>query len=75
MSASWTQTGTVVSAEFSRGTPSITTECEDCGCPEHDYERENPTPAGTYITVRLDDDSARVGLMRVVVTQIEGATK
>jgi hypothetical protein len=37
---------------------------EDCECPDHDGP---PRPAGTYITIRLDDPEASIGLWRVAV--------
>lgn len=60
--------GTVVGAHFADGKPSIDYDCDqNCDCPEHDYERESPKAAGTYVEVKLDNKDARVGLGRVVV--------
>ena len=59
-------TGRIVTASFEDGIdrgPSC--GAEDCECPDQEGE---PTPAGTYITIRLDED-APVGLWRVAVTR------
>ena len=49
-------TGQVVGASFEDGT---VPNCwlEDCECPEHG--RTPPEP-GTYITIKLDDENARI---------------
>ena len=61
-------TGTVTGAQFSDGKPrEIDCGLDLCDCPEHEWDAEHPTPAGTYITVRLDED-APVGFGRVTVT-------
>lgn len=39
---------------------------EDCECPDHEYA----LPAGTYITIRLDEEFP-VGLWRVALTREE----
>lgn len=43
-------------------------ELEDCPCPTHE---EAPRPPGTYITVRLPEDTP-VGPWKVIVTRQEG---
>lgn len=43
---------------------------EDCECPDHDGP---PPPAGTYITIRLDEDWP-VGLWRVEVRAVPADT-
>lgn len=60
--------GKVATAHFANGKPNIDIDCEArCDCPEHDYERERPKPAGTYVEVRLDNEDANVGPGRVVL--------
>ena len=55
-------TGWVVGGEFARGDDGRTGDCANCSCDCHDY----PRAAGTYVTIRLDDDAA--GLRRAHVT-------
>ena len=58
--------GKIVTAHLSDGKPLTDIDCIEtaCGCACHD---DNPLPAGTYATVRLDREDVRLGLMRVVV--------
>lgn len=67
-------TGRVVTAEFSDGIALPCADCEGsescCGCCESVHRGR---PAGTYVTVRLDDEDARIGLGRVTVTYEEAA--
>lgn len=51
--------GRIVTATFSRCEDTRTNNCitNECGCECHD---DPPLPAGTYITVRLDDPGAAV---------------
>jgi hypothetical protein len=56
--------GEIVTARFSDGRDLRTADCSDCYCECHD---DGPLPPGIYITVRLDDDEARVGMGRVRV--------
>lgn len=56
-------TGRIVTASFEDGKTRVECSLEDCECPEHDWP---VLPAGTYITVRLDED-CHVGLFRVRV--------
>ena len=58
-------TGRVVEAHFSDGQPKTCGMCDDCcQC----CDADEPDPEGTYLTVRLDDSSARVGFGAVTVT-------
>lgn len=59
-----TMTGTIRTASFEDGVerPPFC-GLEDCECPDHDGP---PIPAGTYITIRLDEDYP-IGLWRVTV--------
>lgn len=60
--------GKIVTASFEDGkVHKDACGLEDCECPDHEGE---PLPAGTYITVRLDEDYP-VGLWRVSVTSGE----
>jgi len=59
--------GQIVTAHFATGRDLRTENCEDCYCECHD---ETPLPRGTYITVQLDDENARVGLGRVYVQAV-----
>jgi len=56
--------GEIVTASFEDGVERAP-DCglEECDCPDHEGA---PRPAGTYITIRLDED-APVGLWRVAV--------
>lgn len=66
-------TGRVVTAEFSDGIELPCADCAGescCGCCESVHQGR---PAGVYVTVRLDDESARIGLGRVTVTYEEAA--
>ena len=56
--------GQIVTASFEDGV-SRGPECgdDDCECTEHTY---SPRPAGTYLTIRLDEDTS-IGLWRVAV--------
>lgn len=58
--------GQIVTATVSDGGDHKLENCivNDCFCECHD---DAPLPAGAYITVRLDDPDARVGLGRVHV--------
>ncbi|KUG58949.1 hypothetical protein [Nesterenkonia jeotgali] len=51
--------GRIVSAHFSDGEDHRTDDCiiNDCGCECHE---DPPQPAGTYVTVRLDDPGAAI---------------
>lgn len=59
-------TGQIVTATFADGEDQRDQDCIDneCFCECHDGP---PTPEGTYITVRLDDPDAVVGIGRVNV--------
>lgn len=62
--------GQIVTASFDDGEDhGFLCGLEDCECPEHEG---SPRPAGTYITIRLDDDHP-VGLWRVAVQREEAA--
>ena len=65
--------GRVVAAQFSDGLVPVWahgTPCglEGCECPEHEWDAENPTPAGTYITIKLDHDSPVTLGQRLLLT-------
>ena len=55
--------GQIVTASLENGKTRVECGLEDCECPEHDWP---VPPAGTYITVRLDED-CQIGLFRVRV--------
>lgn len=56
--------GQIVTASFEDGLDhGFLCGLDECECPEHEG---SPRPAGTYITIRLDED-APVGLWRVSV--------
>lgn len=61
-----TMTGQIVTASFEDGVERETyCGLDDCECPDH----EGPArPAGTYLTIRLDDEDAPIGLWRVSVS-------
>ena len=58
-------TGRIVGGEFSRGDDGRTGDCAACSCDCHDY----PRPAGTYLTIRLDDDTASVRPAHVTIQE------
>lgn len=66
MSAMRLGPGQIVTATFSDGEDPVMQDCLDNGC-ECGCHDEAPLPAGTYVTVRLDDPDARVGIGRVNV--------
>ena len=60
--------GQIVTASFEDGLDhDFLCGLEDCECPEHEG---SPLPAGTYVTVRLDED-APIGLWRVRIEREE----
>lgn len=56
-------TGRIVSASFETGRNDSVCGLDGCECPEHEAA---PIPAGTYVTVRLDEDY-RIGASRVKI--------
>lgn len=62
-------TGKIVTASFESGKGGYDCGLEGCDCPDHEQE---PIPAGTYITVKLDQDWP-VGLFDVEVREIDAA--
>ena len=56
-------TGQIVTIAFEDGKSRLDCGLEDCECPEHEGRI---APAGTYVTVRLDEDH-RIGLTRATV--------
>lgn len=67
-----TMTGEIRGLAFEDGKPHRY-DCglDGCECPDHD---ESPRPAGTYITIRLDD-APPIGFWRVKVERIEEGTE
>ena len=59
-----TFTGELIAMRFEDGKHHRFVGCEDCECQEHD---EDPSPAGTYVTIRLDDPKFRLGFGQVTV--------
>lgn len=60
--------GRIVTAHFSRGEDMRTDNCDGCYCECHE---ETPLPPGVYVTVRLDNPKASVGLARVNVQLLD----
>ena len=58
-------TGRIVGGEFARGDGGRTDDCATCSCDCHD----NPRPAGTYLTVKLDDDAASIRPAHVTIQE------
>ena len=58
-------TGRIVGGEFARGDNSRNDDCATCSCDCHD----NPRPAGTYVTIRLDDDTASIRPAHVTIQE------
>ncbi|PFG17223.1 hypothetical protein ATK74_1786 [Propionicimonas paludicola] len=59
--------GRVVALEFSNGEPRECVECSDAGGCCECCDSDNPRPDGTYMIVRVDDDTARLHAGRVLV--------
>lgn len=59
-------TGWIVGGEFSRGDDGRTGDCANCSCDCHDY----PRAAGTYATVKLDDDAASLRRAHVAIQEM-----
>lgn len=59
-------TGRIVAASFETGGSNFDCGLERCECPEHEAP---PLPAGTYVTVRLDED-CQVGAGKVRIEML-----
>ena len=58
-------TGRIVGGEFARGDGGRTDDCTTCSC----YCHDDPRPAGTYLTIRLDDDAASIRPAHVTIQE------
>ncbi|WRS29625.1 hypothetical protein U6G28_08865 [Actinomycetaceae bacterium MB13-C1-2] len=59
--------GQIVAASWENGHRKVECDLEDCPCPTHE---ESPLPPGTYVTVRLPENTP-IGLWNVYITRQE----
>lgn len=64
-------TGRVVTAEFSDGIQRHCANCDGEDCCDCCEEMHQGRAAGAYMTIRLDDPDARIGIGPVTVTYEE----